>query len=334
MYDNHVEGVRVRETGWNLAAWRTFLISCLLTLVSTACMPPQLKANSTAPPSGELGIVLRRGTLVIATDPDFPPQSQYHPNTARAPNTLCGPAQYTADEFSGFDIDVAIEIAHRLGVEPCFVSPAWSQLISGSWSDLWDVSVGSMVITTDRMEKLYFTQPYTSGAAVFFVHKDNQTYHSPADLNGKRIGVCTGCAYEEYLKGNLEIPGEKIEYQVKDAIAVGYNTDTSALIALGVGDGVQVDAVLTDPDTGKKAIQDGLPIRQIEGVLYQDFVAVALDKKSSSDPISLAQRITKIILDMHQDGTLVKLSEQYYNGDFTKPAAKFDLPALGQYDLE
>jgi polar amino acid transport system substrate-binding protein len=216
-------------------------------------------------------------------------------------------------------------------VEPCFVTPAWSQLIAGNWSDLWDIHVGSMVITTDRMENLYFTQPYTTGAAVLFVHSDNQTYHQPSDLNEKRIGVCTGCAYEDYLRGFLTIPGSDIQFNINRAIPVGYETDTSALAALAKGDGVVLDAVMTDPDTGKAAIEGGLPIKQLEEVLYYDYVSVSLDKKSSRDSVPLVRRINEIIQDMHLDGTLRDLSEEYYHGDFTAPAAEYDIQALEQY---
>lgn len=305
-----------------------------LVWVLSGCAPFQAVSTSetlkTEKPAGELASILQNGILIIASDPDYPPQSHLDSSKPRLSSTQCDMTQYTANQWSGYDVDVAIEIARRLGVEPCFVTPAWSQIIAGDWNDRWDIDVGSMVITEDRMKSLYFTQPYISGEAVIFVHRDNHTYHHLADLSGKRIGVCSGCAYEAYLHGMLSIPGTKIQYAIQNATAVGYDTDMSALADLAQGDGTRLDAVMTDPDTGKTAIQNGLPIKQLDDVVYHDYSAVAIDKKSSRDPLPLLRRLTQIIQAMHADGTLLKFSQKYYGGDFTSPAAKFDINALEQ----
>jgi polar amino acid transport system substrate-binding protein len=303
------------------------LIPCLL----IACSPTfGFNVNPSPTPSGELEVILNTGVLVIATDPAAPPHSEFIKDQSRSVNTRCNMTQYTANQFAGFDVEVAKEIARRLGVEPCFVTPTWSQIITGNWGDLWNVTVQSMVITPERMKNLYFTQPYIYGEMFLFVHKDNQTINQPADLSGKKIGVCAGCADEYYLRGTLQIPGEKIETLIKDPIIFGYDTDTSALTDLAFGDGKRLDAVITDPDTGNVAIQEGLPIKQLSGVLYRDFSAVAVDKMSSSDPVALVGQLTKIIQQMHQDQTLLKLSKQYYGGDFTTLASQFDVKALNQ----
>jgi polar amino acid transport system substrate-binding protein len=163
-----------------------------------------------------------------------------------------------------------------------------------------------------------------------FVHKDNQTIKRPADLSGKKIGVCAGCANEYYLRGMLKIPGEKFENPIKNPIIMGYDTESSALADLALGDGQQLDAVITDPETGSVAIQEGLPIKQLSGKLYHDYSAVAVDKMSSTDPVPLVNKLTKIILQMHQDQTLSKLSKKFYGADFTTLASQFDLEALNQ----
>jgi polar amino acid transport system substrate-binding protein len=308
------------------------IFTLFLLLISSACSPSiGLLASPSQSPSGQLGAVLKAGILVIATDPAAPPQSQLIKDQPRSADTRCNPTQYTANQLAGFDVEVGKELARRLGVEPCFVTPTWSQIITGSWGGLWDVTVESMVITPERMQKLYFAQPYVYGEAVVFVHQDNQTIHQPADLSGKKIGVCAGCAYESYLRGTLVIPGETIDNPIKNPVIFGYDTDTSALADLAVGDGKRLDAVITDPDTGRAAIQSGMPIKQLGGALYHDFDAVAVDKMSSSDPLPLVRKLTEIIQQIHQDQTLLNLSWQYYGGDFTTLAAQYDVNALKQF---
>jgi polar amino acid transport system substrate-binding protein len=287
--------------------------------------------STPTPPIDKLGEIVDRGRLIVSTETAYPPQSELKPEATRTANTKCASAEYTANQLRGFDIDVAVELAKRLGVEPCFVTPTWTQVTSGNWGDRWDISVGSMVITPERMEVLYFTQPYASGAAVLFVHKDNRTFTQPSDLSGRKIGVCAGCAYEFYLERSLVVPGQKIDFVIKDAAIVGYDTDTSALEDLAVGDGTRLDAVLTDPDTGQNAIETGMPIKQLGDPVYYDYVAAAIDKKSSRDPVSFVRKVTEIIQQMHNDGTLLKLSQQYYGGDFTTTASRFNIDALGQF---
>jgi len=214
-------------------------IGLLLMLITLAACASSSEPTATPTTSADkLAEILARGTLIVATDPNYAPQSELKEDVARAANTRCASNQYTANQLEGFDVDVAAEIASRLGVEACFVTPAWTLIVGGSWVDRWDINVGSMTITPERMEVLYFTQPYYTTPAAFFVHEDNTSFAQPSDLSGKRIGVCTGCTYEFFLDGSLNIPGEKIDFVVKDSIIHGYEIDMPAMQDLALGDGV------------------------------------------------------------------------------------------------
>jgi len=274
--------------------------------------------------------ILARGTLVIATDPAYPPQSELIEGSTRAPNSKCAPTEYTAGELTGFDVDTAQEISLRLGVEPCFVTPPWTQLTAGNWDGRWDISVGSMAITPERMELLYFTQPYYATPAALFVHQDNTSFTKPGDLSGKRVGGCTNCTYEAYLQGTLVIPGVEMDYVIKDPVIIGYDVDLPALEDLALGDGVHLDAVLVAQPTGLQAIEDGMPIKQLGQSVFFEYLATAIDKKSIQDPLSLIQKVSEIIQQMHRDGTLLRLSQQYYGEDFTTTASLFDISDLSQ----
>jgi polar amino acid transport system substrate-binding protein len=223
-----------------------------------------------------------------------------------------------------------VEIAKRLGVEPCFVTPDWTLITGGNWSGRWDVSVGSMTVTPERMQKLFFSQPYYTTPAAVFVHTDNTTYTQPADLSGKKVGACAGCTYEAYLDGTLQIPGEKIDFVIKDIEFTGYDTDTSALQDLALGDGTRLDGALTALPTGQGFIDDGKPIKQLGDPVYFEYLSAAFDKSSALDSKSLRAKVDEIIQAMHSDGTLKQLSEQYYGTDLANAAATFDVKALNQ----
>lgn len=309
-------------------------------LVLAACAP--VNAPGVAAPASEngdqitaaagdlLAAISERGVLRISTDPAYPPQSELVENVEPPADTKCTGDEKPANQFTGFDIDVAVELANRLGVEPCFITPDWTLIVGGNWAGRWDISIGSVTITPERMAVLYFAQPYYTTPAAFFVHADNTSIAAVADLTGKQIGVCTGCTYESYLDGTLAIPGETITYAVTDAEVRGYDTDTSALQDLSLGDGVRLDAVLTAQPTGQAFIDDGNPIKQLGEPVYFEYLAPAIDRNSNLDPLSFLAQVTSLINDMHADGTLKQLSEQYYGSDLASPAADFDLAALEQ----
>jgi polar amino acid transport system substrate-binding protein len=309
---------------------KTYRLLSLLTLgalILAACAPA---ATTPPPPQDKLAEILARGTLIVSTDPAYPPQSELKPDDVRAEGTKCANDQKTAGELVGFDIDVAVAIAKGLGVEACFVTPDWTLITAGNWANRWDISVGSMTITPERMQALYFAQPYYTTPAAIFVHKDNTTLTGPADLAGKNVGVCSGCTYESYLNGTLQIPGETINFAVKGANIKGYDTDSTALQDLALGDGVRLDAVITAEPTGQGFIADGQPLKQLGQPVYFEYLAPAIDKAATPNPIPFLNRVTEIVKQLHNDGTLKSLSQKYYQADLTSAAATFDLARLNQ----
>jgi polar amino acid transport system substrate-binding protein len=171
-----------------------------------------------------------RGVLRVSTASAYPPQS----------------FQTRSGEFKGFDIDVAEEIARRMGVKVEWQTPAWEVITAGNWNGRWDVSVHSMTVTSARKEVLYFTPAYYYTPAAAVVHEENTTITNlETDLDGKRIGVFGGSTYEQYLNRTLTIPGEEIEFVVDNPQIQTYDTTTSAIQDLELGDGVRLDAVMS-----------------------------------------------------------------------------------------
>jgi len=124
--------------------------------VQTESQPTAVISND----NGLLSQILSRGTIVIATDPNYYPQSELNFSGERSKDSKCESDQLTAGELLGFDVDVAIAIGSRLGVEPCFVAPQWTLITAGTWGNEWDISVGSMEITSEREQVLFFMTPY------------------------------------------------------------------------------------------------------------------------------------------------------------------------------
>ncbi|MFA4859273.1 transporter substrate-binding domain-containing protein [Methanoregula sp.] len=302
----------------------------LFVLFVGSYLQPRQTTPGPATPDDKLAEILARGTLVIATDINYPPNSELKPGALRTAGTKCTRNEYTADEFSGYNVAVAVEIARRLGVEPCFVTPTRTEIISGSWSDRWDIHVGSLAITPERMKVMYFTPPYYAGPVSLFVNRNNTAYVNPGDLSGKKVGVCAGCILEHYLDGTLNLPGQKIDFAIKNATIVAYENEAVALSDLALGDGVKLDAVLTNQPLGEDAMKNGMSIRQLGGPVFYDYDGAAVDKKCGRDPASFVRNVTGIIQKMNQDGTLLEFSQKYYGRDFVTETARFNTSELGQ----
>lgn len=310
---------------------RRMFMFCLATVTFMAACTPLVNAPQTAAPmTDKLAEIQARGTLVIATDADYPPQSRLLFNTTPSSDTKCASTQYTSNQMDGFDVAVAIELADRLGVEPCFVTPPWSQLIAGNWGDNWDVHIGSVAITFDRMQVLYFSQPYYATPSVALVHKNNTTYQKLEDLSGKRIGVCVGCTFEAYLKGDLQMPNQDIQYRIQNAVVVGYENEAPAIADLSLGDGVKLDAVLAILPLARRAIASGRPLRILEPPLLFAYASITLDRSARRDQARLLEVISRSINEMHQEGILKQYSIAYQGLDLTQEAARFDISKLKQ----
>jgi polar amino acid transport system substrate-binding protein len=252
-----------------------------------------------------LAEVCDKGTITVSTDPAYPPQSSYDAKNG---------------EYEGFDIDTATEIANRLGVDVAWEAPSWDVITAGGWNDRWQMSVGSMTPTNDRQKVLDFTEPYYYTPAVVVVNEANTDITDlSTDLDGKKIGVCSGCTYEQFLDKTLKIKGYQFDFIIDNPDIHGYDTDTTALQDLALGDGTRLDAVITSLTTAQGYIDAGNPVKIVGDPVFYEPLSVAFDKNAPKDPTSLYQAVNAIVKQMHADGTLTQLSKKWYNGtDLTK----------------
>jgi polar amino acid transport system substrate-binding protein len=249
--------------------------------------------------------VLDTGELVVSVDEEYPPQS----------------SRNDQGELVGFDVDVAREVADRLGVSLSFETPDWDALVAADWEAQFDLSIGSMTPIESRAQGLLFSNAYYFAAASFAVHDDNLEIVEAADLEGKRIGLARATTYEDYLRGELQIMsgyGGGIIYDAPAGVSLHtYDLDALALDALALGDGVELDAVLSAHPTIQNAMtNDGQPFRLVGTPAFYEPLVFALDRSRGLSDKFLA-RLNEIIEAMHSDGTLRELSQRWYQQDLT-----------------
>lgn len=266
---------------------------------SAAALALTVAAPAVAQDGDYLQRIMDAGVIRMSTDGLYPPQSELTPD----------------GEYVGFDIDVGTEIANRLGVEIQFEEPAWELITAGNWGDRWDMSVGSMTITSPRQEVLDFTQPYYFTPAQMATNTDLDI-ETLDDLAGKTICMGAATTYLDWMSGTLDFGTESPEtVPPEGSVATTFPTDRECAQSWGAGR-KDFEGWLTSSVTVEDAIADGLPIVAVGEPVFYEPLAVAFDK-GVEDNDSLVEAVDAIIGEMHADGTLSELSNKWYGYDLS-----------------
>jgi len=269
------------------------------TKLITAAVVATATSFSAAWAGEALDRVMSEGVLKVATDANWAPQSFLN----------------DSNELDGFDIDVAKEIANRMGVEIEFVTPDWSIITAGNWAGRWDISVGSMTPTTARAEVLSFPGVYYFTPTSFAVHEDSPV-QDKLELNGGVICATTASTYELYLQQDLVIDAvgtPEFEYDVVPGEISSMKDTSTCLNDVRLGAGVRVDGVIGSLPALLAAQEAGFPIRVVGSPAFFEPLSVAIDKGDAE----FDAKISEIVAAMHADGTLTEMSIKWYGVDYS-----------------
>ena len=296
------------------------LLPVLITalLLVGACVAPVAQQGASGSGGGGaaeaaddlLAEIMSRGTIRISTDPNYAPQSFLDED----------------GNFVGFDVDVAKEIASRLGVEVEFVTPDWDLITAGNWGDQWDMSVGSMTITTARQEILSFATPPYYYTPAQFAAVDGSGVETLEDLHGAAICVGASTTYESWLMGDMEglgLPAASfyVDAPPADVSIVPLTVDNDCVQQIQAGR-QEFQAFLTSNTVVEAALAEGIAIHKVGKPVFSENLAVAFDKSASREIASLVEKVSEIIAAMHEDGTLSSLSVEWFGEDLTSDPTK------------
>lgn len=216
-------------------------------------------------------------------------------------------------------MDVAKAVGDDLGVETCFATPSWDAITAGNWADKWDISVGSMTITTARQQILDFSIPYYYTPAVVAVRADSGITDL-AGLEGQSLCAGSATTYEQWLNHDmtgLGLPEASIYAQAPNVTVVPLETDQECAQAIASGRndfvGYVTSATVVDAN-----IAAGFPVVKLGTPVYSENLAVAFDKKSSLPSDTLRAEVDKLFTAMHSDGRLAELSNKWFSSDLTQ----------------
>ena len=231
---------------------------------------------------------------------------------AAVPDQLPVSAFDDTGQLTGFDIDVSRELADRLGSPVRFVTPGWDAILGGAWDGRWDYCACSITPTIERTGRLDFPASYRFDVAVLVVRKDDAAITSPAQASHKAIAVKADTTFERYLRHDLVIFGgnRPTLYQIDDPTIRLYPSKEAAIEAVANG---EVAGTVTALVSARGAIDAGLPVRIVPGLLFFEPVAVATAKGDAA----FGAKIAGAVQAMRDDGTLTALSMKWFGIDLT-----------------
>ena len=226
------------------------------------------------------------GTLIVGFDQDFPPMGFVGDN----------------GEYTGFDLDLAKEVASRLGLEYKAQPIAWDskdmELESGNIDCIWN---GFTI--TGREDDYTWTTPYMANKQVFVVANDSDI-KSQADLAGKVVEVQADSSAEAALKENQDLANTFGQLLTTP----DYNTAFMDL-EQGAVDAVAMDVIVA----GYQIKQRNADFKILDDSLSEEEYGVGFKKGNTE----LRDKVQGALEEMAADGTLAKISDEWFGEDVT-----------------
>ena len=263
----------------------------LLALVRTVVMMLCVASAAVAETAGStmsansLQKVLDEGVFKVGLDVGFAPMGFYEEGT---------------DNIIGYDIDLAAEVASRLGVAVEFVPVVWETKEMELEAYTIDCVWNGMSITPARQEVMTISDAYLTNNIVILIKEGAAA--SLADLENKTIGVQSGSFAEELMAGEYAEFASKVE-------VLAFEDYVAAIMDLTNGN---LDAVIIDEVVANYQIQ----VMGLEGyttieTLSEDLYGIGFRKGD----YMLCGAVQEALLDMAQDGTLAAISTKWFGSD-------------------
>ncbi len=234
-----------------------------------------------------LKTVKEKGTLVLGLDDSFPPMGFRNDD----------------NQIVGYDIDLAREVAKRLGVklvpQPIDWNAKEQELNTGKIDCIWN----GFTITDERKKAMTFTKPYLRNAQVVVVKKGSG-YSTLASLQGKTVGLQAGSSAADALEA-----AKAFRASLKEVVEFKDNlTALMDLEARGV-DAVVMDLIVAD-DNIKRS---GKAYAVLKESLAPEVFGVGFRKKD----LALRDAVQGALEAMAADGTLAKVTIKWFGSDIS-----------------
>jgi len=256
----------------------SILMVIMMMVFLVGCVDNGDTTTDTGVEADTLDSIIERGTMTFAMTGAYPPFNYID----------------TDGELIGFDIDIANAIAEKLGVEAEPVTVLWDGIIGGLTSERFDMIIGSMAVTEDRLKQVNFTEPYYYDGAQFFGKVDLDV-QDISEIEDAVVGVVTGTTFQNFLE-NMD--------NVKDIMQFESDIDNMRAVQQG-----RTDGLVTGLLVGLNGIENfDMPLEPIGDPLYTEACAIAIRKE---DP-KLLEAVDNALQEIIEDGTYAEISEKWF----------------------
>lgn len=233
---------------------------------------------------GLLQKIKDEGVLLIGTEGTYPPFTFHN----------------DAGELTGFDVEVAKEIAKRIGVTPEFKETQWDAMFAGLDAKRFDMIANQVGIRPDRQEKYDFSDPYITSSAVLVTHLDNKDVNSFEDMKGLKSA--------QSLTSNFADLAKAFEAEI-----VGVDGFNQAIELLNAK---RVDATINDKLTVLDFMKQR-PDAQVKIAATHEEASQSgfMFRKGSED---LVDEVNKALQEMIDDGTYQEISKEWFGENVLK----------------
>lgn len=219
-----------------------------------------------------------KGTLVMATNAEFPPY-EFH----------------DGGEIVGIDVEIARAIATEMGMDFEIEDIAFDSIIPEVTSGKADFGAAGMTVTEDRKQSVDFSDPYATATQVVIV-KDGSEIASVDDLAGKTIGVQLGTTGDIYAE------------DVEDVTLERYNKGFEAVQALSQD---KIDAVIIDGEPAKVFVAENEGLKILDEAFTTEEYAICVKKGNTE----LLEGINSAIAKLKESGELQAIVDKYITAE-------------------
>ena len=225
------------------------------------------------------------GKLIMSTNAAFPPY------------------EMTTDDggFEGIDVEMATEIANRLGLELQIDDMDFDYALQAVQQGKSDIAMAGITVNKDRLVNMDFSNTYANGVQVVIVPEDSDIA-TVDDLQGKMIGVQRGTTGDSYCSAAPEEGGFGEDHVTQ------YDNGMTAVQALING---QVDAVVIDNAPAEELVKANEGLKILDTAYTDEDYAIAVAKGNTQ----LLDAINSILAEMEADGTTQAIIDKYITAD-------------------
>lgn len=228
--------------------------------------------------------------------------------------TECTYAPFTYRDSSGnikgYDVDIATEVAKRMGKEPVFVCQPFDSSIPALKAKKFDILFTALSVTEERMKTMSFSVPYRSSTGRFAAAADLdiQLYDengkpNPDALKGKVLGLQRSSTYDKYVSDTF--PGVKVQrYDTVNNMILDLKAKRVDLI---MGGPVVLSTNLLEKEGGDKFKFVG---PEIDNPAYFG-IGIAAGMRQGDE--QLKKEVDAALESMFADGTFKEINLKYWN---------------------